>query len=52
MYGLDYKVNEHLTAQYHYGELQDIYRQQFVGLQANQPVGPDAGVRRCALAEK
>ncbi len=40
MYGLDYKVNERLTAQYHYGELQDIYRQQFVGLLATQPVGP------------
>ncbi|NMZ53146.1 OprD family porin [Pseudomonas lundensis] len=40
MYGLDYKVNERLTAQYHYAELQDIYRQQFVGLLANQPIGP------------
>jgi len=40
MYGLDYKVNERLTAQYHYSELQDIYRQQFVGLLANQNVGP------------
>ena len=39
MYGLDYKVNERLTAQYHYAELEDIYRQQFVGLLANQPVG-------------
>ena len=40
MYGLDYKVNERLTAQYHYAELEDIYRQQFVGLLANQPIGP------------
>ena len=40
MYGLDYKVNEHLTAQYHYSELEDIYRQQFVGLLASHPVGP------------
>ena len=40
MYGLDYKVNERLTAQYHSAELQDIYRQQFVGLLANQPIGP------------
>ena len=40
MYGLDYKVNERLTAQYHYGELEDIYRQQFVGVLASQPVGP------------
>ncbi|NMY36261.1 MULTISPECIES: OprD family porin [unclassified Pseudomonas] len=40
MYGLDYKVNDRLTAQYHYAELEDIYRQQFVGLLANQPIGP------------
>ena len=40
MYGLDYKVNEQLTAQYHYAELQDIYRQQFIGLLAKQPMGP------------
>ena len=40
MYGLDYKVNERLTAQYHYAELEDIYRQQFVGVLASQPVGP------------
>ena len=40
MYGLDYKVNEHLTAQYHYSELEDIYRQQFIGLLASHPVGP------------
>ena len=40
MYGLDYKINDRLTAQYHYAELEDIYRQQFVGLLANQPIGP------------
>ena len=40
MYGLDYKVNERLTAQYHYAELEDIYRQQFIGLLAKQPIGP------------
>ncbi|WP_339428588.1 OprD family porin [Pseudomonas taetrolens] len=40
LYGLDYKVNEHLTAQYQYAELEDIYRQQFVGLLASHPVGP------------
>ena len=39
MYGLDYKVNERLTAQYHYAELEDIYRQKFIGIVASQPVG-------------
>ncbi|POA30730.1 MULTISPECIES: OprD family porin [unclassified Pseudomonas] len=39
MYGIDYKINERLTAQYHYAELEDIYRQHFVGLLANQPLG-------------
>ncbi|WP_236188608.1 OprD family porin [Pseudomonas paraglycinae] len=39
MYGFDYKINERLTAQYHYAELEDIYRQHFVGLLANQPLG-------------
>ncbi|WP_347906029.1 OprD family porin [Pseudomonas purpurea] len=38
-YGLDYKVNERLTAQYHYAELEDIYRQHFIGLLGNQPLG-------------
>ena len=39
MYGFDYKINERLTAQYHYAELEDIYRQHFVGLLGNQPLG-------------
>lgn len=39
MYGSDYKINDRLTAQYHYAELEDIYRQHFVGLLANQPLG-------------
>lgn len=39
MYGFDYKINDRLTAQYHYAELEDIYRQHFVGLMANQPLG-------------
>ncbi|WP_085603853.1 MULTISPECIES: OprD family porin [unclassified Pseudomonas] len=39
MYGFDYKINDRLTAQYHYAELEDIYRQNFVGLLANQPLG-------------
>ncbi|HEX8540884.1 MAG TPA: OprD family porin [Pseudomonas sp.] len=39
MYGFDYRINERLTAQYHYAELEDIYRQHFVGLLASQPLG-------------
>jgi hypothetical protein len=47
MYGFDYKLNERLTAQYHYAELEDIYRQHFVGLLANQPLG--AGVLKADM---
>jgi len=39
MYGIDYKINDRLTAQYHYAELEDIYRQHFIGLLGNQPLG-------------
>ncbi|WP_207848495.1 MULTISPECIES: OprD family porin [unclassified Pseudomonas] len=39
MYGFDYKINDRLTAQYHYAELEDIYRQHFIGLLGNQPLG-------------
>lgn len=39
MYGFDYKINDRLTAQYHYAELEDIYRHHFVGLLGNQPLG-------------
>lgn len=42
MYGLDYRFNERLSGQYHYAELEDIYRQHFIGLLASQPLG--AGV--------
>lgn len=39
MYGIDYKINDRLIAQYHYAELEDIYRQHFIGLLGNQPLG-------------
>ena len=39
LYGLDYKFNERLSAQYQYAELDEIYRQHFVGLLGNQPLG-------------
>lgn len=42
MYGLDYRFGERLSVQYHYGELEDIYRQHFLGLQASQPLGAGA----------
>ncbi|SMQ23823.1 outer membrane porin, OprD family [Pseudomonas helmanticensis] len=38
MYGFEYKINDRLTGQYHYAELEDVYRQHFVGLLANQPL--------------
>ncbi|PKA68932.1 outer membrane OprD family porin [Pseudomonas baetica] len=47
MYGFDYKINDRLTAQYHYAELEDIYRQHFVGLLGNQPLG--SGVLKADL---
>jgi hypothetical protein len=39
--GLDYKLSKDLTAQYYYGNLQDFYKQHFLGLVHNQalPVG-------------
>ncbi len=39
LYGVDYRVNERLSAQYQYAELEDIYRQHFIGLLGNQPLG-------------
>jgi len=37
--GVDYAINPQLLASYHYAELSDIYRQHFVGLQHNLPLG-------------
>ncbi len=39
LYGVDYRVNERLSAQYQYAELEDIYRQHFIGLLGTQPLG-------------
>ncbi|SEN18210.1 outer membrane porin, OprD family [Pseudomonas sp. ok272] len=39
LYGLDYTINERLSAQYQYAQLEDIYRQHFFGVLARQPLG-------------
>ncbi|MDF0731131.1 OprD family porin [Pseudomonas entomophila] len=38
--GLDYKFTDRITGSYHFAQLDDIYRQHFVGLVATQPWGP------------
>nr|WP_314478485.1 OprD family porin [uncultured Pseudomonas sp.] len=40
--GLDYQFNDRLTGSYHFAQLDDIYRQHFIGLLATQAVGPGA----------
>ena len=37
--GLDYKFTDRITGSYHFAQLDDIYRQHFVGLVATQPWG-------------
>lgn len=38
--GLDYKFTDRITGSYHFAQLDDIYRQHFIGLLATQPWGP------------
>ncbi|MGC1328607.1 OprD family porin, partial [Pseudomonas sp.] len=38
--GVDYKVTKDLLLQYYYGELNDFYKQHFVGLTHNWAIGP------------
>ncbi|MCP1650340.1 MULTISPECIES: OprD family porin [Pseudomonas aeruginosa group] len=38
--GADYKLTKDLTLQYYYGNLQDFYKQHFLGLQHNWAIGP------------
>ncbi|MFB4393251.1 MULTISPECIES: OprD family porin [unclassified Pseudomonas] len=38
--GLDYKFTDRITGSYHFAQLDDIYRQHFVGMVATQPWGP------------
>jgi hypothetical protein len=40
MAGFDYKLTEKMVASYHFAELDEVYRQHFVGLVASQPFGP------------
>ena len=38
--GVDYKVNKDLLLQYYYGNLEDFYKQHFLGLTHNWSIGP------------
>ncbi|MFJ3075640.1 OprD family porin [Pseudomonas sp. NPDC087029] len=38
--GLDYTFTDRITGSYHFAQLDDIYRQHFIGLLATQPWGP------------
>ena len=38
--GVDYKASKDLTLQYYYGRLEDFYKQNFLGLKYDLPVGP------------
>ncbi|HDS1681067.1 TPA: OprD family porin [Pseudomonas putida] len=38
--GLDYTFTDRITGSYHFAQLDDIYRQHFIGMLATQPWGP------------
>ncbi|UVJ43108.1 OprD family porin [Pseudomonas sp. LS1212] len=38
--GLDYKFTDKITGSYYFAQLDDVYRQHFVGLTSSQPFGP------------
>ncbi|AXM96220.1 OprD family porin [Pseudomonas plecoglossicida] len=38
--GLDYQFTDRITGSYHFAQLDDIYRQHFLGMLATQPWGP------------
>ncbi|PVZ41832.1 OprD family porin [Pseudomonas sp. CC120222-01a] len=38
--GLDYKFTDRITGSYHFAQLDDIYRQHFIGMLATHPWGP------------
>lgn len=40
MGGLDYKFTDRITGSYHFAQLDEVYRQHFVGMVASQPWGP------------
>lgn len=43
--GLAYQWTEHLSATYHYGELEDIYRQHIIGFSHDLPLGEQRSLR-------
>ncbi len=51
--GVDYRFSERLVGSYHYAQLENVYRQHFLGLLASQPVGPGklAGDLRLAVSD-
>lgn len=40
MAGVDYKLTDRITGSYHFAQLDNVYRQHFVGVLATQPFGP------------
>lgn len=38
--GVDYKFADKITGSYHFAQLDDVYRQHFLGLVASRPLGP------------
>ena len=38
--GLDYKFSDKISASYHYAQLDNVYKQHFIGLLATRPLGP------------
>jgi hypothetical protein len=46
--GVDYKFTDRITGSYHFAQLDDIYRQHFIGMVATQPMGPGHLRRRPA----
>eukprot|EP01132_Coremiostelium_polycephalum_P017287 gene17287-20716_t len=38
--GVDYKFADKITGSYHFAQLDDVYRQHFLGLVASRPMGP------------
>ncbi|PWU28510.1 outer membrane porin, OprD family [Pseudomonas sp. RW407] len=40
--GLDYRFTANWTGSYHYGQLEDVYDQHFLGLKGRTPIGADS----------
>ncbi|RMP68747.1 hypothetical protein ALQ18_02656 [Pseudomonas marginalis pv. marginalis] len=48
--GADYKFADKITGSYHFAQLDDVYRQHFLGLVAARPMGPGAFASDLRLA--